>query len=264
MGSGSPSIVIAWLALVSGCSDGGTGAPAPDVLPDPIDAAPDAAAPPPCPVTAPCVLFYGPVVFNADPTPFDPTVYNPFESPHLPEGTVITIADEAKWRSMTTAEFARFNLIIIGDNIDWHPRAEYLQAAFETRAVWNPAITGRIVVQGIDAGFHTSHSMNVDAARTYVRTTMAWLTSGSGTALYVSSIARDYDYLDGLGTWRSAYDEGEAVTIVDAAHPIFAGSTAESLSNWYITYHRTTDQHPAQLRVAATAASGKPVILVRD
>jgi len=218
----------------------------------------------PCPATAPCVLFYGPIVFDADPVPLDPTVYEPFEKPFLPAGSVVTIADDAAWKAMATEDFAAYSLVIIGDNLDWHPHPDYLQSAFDTRATWNPAITGRVVVQGIDAGFHTAHSENPEAAQTYLRATLSWLTQGGGTALYVSSIARDYDYLSDLGAFTSISDEGDAVTLDEPSHPIFTGSTAASLSNWVMTYHRSTMAMPSGFVRVASAASGNALVLVRD
>ena len=221
-------------------------------------------APAPCPAAAPCVLFYGPIVFDADPVPLDPDVYEPFEKPLLPAGAVVTIADEDAWRSMETADFATFNLVIIGDNLDWHPHPEYLQAAFDTRDTWNAAITGRVLAQGIDAGFHTVHSEKPEAARTYLRASLSWLTQGPGTALYVSSIAREYDYLSGLGAFVSSGDEGDLVALDDPSHPIFAGSTAESLSDWVITYHRAATSFPGDFARVASSASGNAIVLVRD
>jgi hypothetical protein len=228
-----------------------------------IDAQPDV-APKPCPSSAPCVLFYGPIVFDADPTPFDSTVYEPFEKPYLPAGSVVSIADAEKWSAMTKADFAAFNLVIIGDNLDWHPHPEYLESAFENRATWNAAISGRVVAQGIDAGFHTVVSENPEGAQAYLRQIFVWLTEGQGTALYVSSIARDWDYLSGVGSFATTFDEGDSVTFDDPTHPIFAHSTAASLSNWVTTYHRSASSFPSDFKSLARAASGNPIVLARN
>ncbi len=229
-----------------------------------------AAPAPPCPKETPCVLFYGPIVYNiAAGGMNDPAVDKPFEQAFLPKGAVVTIAGDAKWKSMTRADFAKFNLIVIGDNLDWHPQAPYLQTAFETRTIWNPAITGRVIVQGIDAGFHTSHSDKPAAAGAYLTMTLRWLTSGPGTALYVSSIAREYDYLGSIGAFTSVAQGGELVSITEPAHPIFLGSTSDSLSAWKITYHRIIQTFPIGFRAVAKSGEGDagsagPVVVIRD
>jgi hypothetical protein len=169
------------------------------------------------------VLFYG---------PNDST-----ESSFLPTNATFTVASESTWRAMTTSEFANYDLIIIGDP-RWGqgPTAAGLLAAYDTRNTWAPAVTGRIVVSGLDPGYHA----HVEAG-TFLTTTMDWLTKGpSGkTALYVSSDwgRRNLDFLLPFGAFSSSEVHADGITITSPNHPVMIGSTSTSLSYWEISAH---------------------------
>jgi hypothetical protein len=53
------------------------------------------------PSSTPRVLVYGPTDYN--------------ESAHVPTGSIVTVATESQWRSMTSAQFGSYNLLVIGD-----------------------------------------------------------------------------------------------------------------------------------------------------
>jgi hypothetical protein len=55
---------------------------------------------------------------------------------------------EAEWRAMTTADFAAFKAIIIGDNFG-SSDVTLIQFLADTKNVWGPAVTGNIVIHGI-------------------------------------------------------------------------------------------------------------------
>ena len=141
---------------------------------------------------------------------------------------------------MTTSEFANYDLIIIGDSVSWSgPTAAGLLAAYDTRNTWAAAVTGRIVVSGLDSGFHASQWHHPGAA-TFLTTTLDWLTKGplGNTALYVTSDwgRRNLDFLSPFGAFGSSEAQDD-VTITSPSHQIMFGSTSDSLSYWEVSAH---------------------------
>jgi hypothetical protein len=179
------------------------------------------------------VLFYG---------PNDST-----ESSFLPTNATFTVASEATWRAMTTTDFASYDLIIIGDpRSRVGPSASNFLAAYDTRNTWAAAVTGRIVVSGIDPAYH---AVLYPGAETHIIATLEWLAKGptGKTALYVSSDwgTRNLDFLSFFGAFgSSAFGAfgANTITITSPSHPIMIGSTSASLSDWdesahsYLTY----------------------------
>jgi hypothetical protein len=177
-------------------------------------------------------LFYGP--------------HGSVEKPDLPTGATSTVADDATWRAMTTAEFAKYDIIIIGSvettlRGSGDPTTATLQAAFDTRATWGAAINGRVVVFGLDPGFHAA--AGTVGATTFLKATLSWLATGpvGTTALYVNSDwgVRNLDFLSTVGAFTSTGLTQNTITITDATHPIMTGSTSASLSGWGASSHST-------------------------
>ncbi|MBI5516132.1 MAG: hypothetical protein HY909_20275, partial [Deltaproteobacteria bacterium] len=206
---------------------------------------------PVCNTGAPRVLFYGPT--------------GTLEQPYLPAGSVVTNASDAMWRSMTTAQFAAFNLIITGDNNCSGPTSAQLQTMFDTRAVWTPAITGRVVITGLDGACHAPGNAG---ARTWLTTTLRYLSSGGGTALFITSDwgRRSLNHASGFGTFSSTSRDAEAVNLTVPTHPIFAGSNNTSMSNWGNSYHSFITTFPSSFTSVATitGAPTQHLVLVRD
>ena len=214
---------------------------------------------PACGTTAPRVLIYGPA--------------GELERGYLPTGATVTTADDATWRAMTTAQFASYNLIVVGDNGDSGTPAWALAALEATRSRWLPAVTGRVVVLGIDPGYHAA-ALGVPSAVLFTTTALAWASSGNGTGLYVS-VGGGYDvmfdYLSTFGTFTMVDGVGDSVAVTMPAHPILARSSSASLSGWFYSYHASMRTWPATFTsLAAVAGSldggGTPdsVLLVRE
>ena len=212
----------------------------------------------PPPVAAPQVLFYG--------------ALGSIERPYLPSGAIVTVASDAMWASFTTTDFARYNLIVIGDpDSRTTPTTAQFQTAFITRATWSAAVRGRVVVSGLDPGFHaTDPTAPRTGAQTLLRAELAWLAAGVGTGLYVSSDwgVRSMDYLGSVGTFSSSAASAlgapaDAVTIVVPTHPILAGSTSASLSGWTTAAHSYFPTYPAAFTRLANVATSSAALLVR-
>ena len=136
---------------------------------------------------------------------------------------------ESTWRAMTTSDFAQYDLIIIGDPASsYGPTTTNLLAAHDTRNTWAAAVTGRIVVSGMDPAYQAS--IGYAGARTYLTATLDWLTKGPDgkTALYVSSDfgRRNLDFLSPFGAFAASPIQADTVTVTSPNHPIMIGSTS--------------------------------------
>jgi hypothetical protein len=67
-------------------------------------------------------------------------------------GYSVTVADESTWSSYTTDDFASYDAIVFGDPSCG--QKQLLATAEATRAVWSPAVTGNIMVIGMDPIYH--------------------------------------------------------------------------------------------------------------
>jgi hypothetical protein len=200
------------------------------------------------------VLFYGPTAAT--------------EIPYLPTNATVTVAHGPTWRAMKTSDFASYDLIIIGDTYSGSgPTAADLLAAYDTRNTWAAAVTGRIVVNGLDPGFHAYE--DVPGARTYIAATLDWLTKGGKTALYVSSEwgVRNLDFLSPFGAFAASPAQADSITITSPSHPIMSGSTSASLSWWSSSAHSFIT-YPASFSSFATgtdlSTNSGSVVVARD
>jgi hypothetical protein len=181
------------------------------------------------------------------------------EQPYLPSGATVTVASEAMWRSMTTTDFAAYDLIVFGDKDCAGPQYTDLQAAYDTRLTWGAAINGRVVVHAVDPGCHGAMGGN-PGANTYMKAALQWLSTGTGTALYVTGDwgRRNLDYLGGVGAFGSVAATGNDEHIVVPTHPTMIGSTDITLSNWGSSYHSAITAYPPsfQMVMASQLTSG--------
>jgi hypothetical protein len=72
---------------------------------------------------------------------------------HSIPGTRVTVWNDATWSSKTTADFARFDAIIIGGSGAGNVSA--WDTANANKNVWGPALTGNKIVAGSDPEEHT-------------------------------------------------------------------------------------------------------------
>ncbi|MFO0650035.1 MAG: hypothetical protein U0326_27690 [Polyangiales bacterium] len=185
------------------------------------------------------------------------------EQPYLPTGTVVTVASDAMWRSMTAADFATYQILIVGDLSCSGPTSANLQALFDTRATWGAAVNGRVAVTTADAG---CHQPGATGAVTYLRTVLSWVASGPGLGAYFSGDwgRRRFDYLSPFGAFSSTSLDRDDVTITMASHGTMAGSTSGSLSNWGSTYHAFMSSIGTGFVTTATNGSSQSIFAARD
>jgi hypothetical protein len=177
------------------------------------------------------------------------------------QGFTVDVVDEPTWSAMTTAQFAAYRAIIIGDNDDSGSQAD-IAAAENNAAVWGAAVTGNVMLSGADAEYHALDG--APGASKYIDRSIAFAAAVPGhTGAYVS-----------LGGYYTSGDCGSPIadTVLDAFSPggftsspcgqddihidpatvpAPDGLTDADMSNWGTTTHNYFMSYPASFRVWA-------------
>ncbi|WP_244282695.1 GDSL-type esterase/lipase family protein [Micromonospora chersina] len=171
-------------------------------------------------------------------------------------GLTPVVADDATWTAMSTADFATYRALVIGD-----PTCESTPplAAVSTTSVWGPAVSGNILINGTDPVFHASQG----GAELTQRTIDYAVADSTKTGLYVSLSCYYHDtaphtavpLLDaiqpggftvtGVGCYNTAH--------IVATHPALDRLTDDTLSNWSCSVHEAFDAWPPGFTVLALA-----------
>ena len=162
-------------------------------------------------------------------------------------GLTVVTATDVQWAARSTADFASFKAIIIGDpDCGDSPPA----AAVANSSVWGAAIDGPILAIGTDEYFHST-----SGGQTLATSGIGFVTSGAAgqTGAYIS-LSCYYDsstptvvtLLAPFGTFTvegnlDCYDDSHIV----AVHPALAGSTDATLSNWGCSVHEVFRSFPS-------------------
>jgi hypothetical protein len=177
------------------------------------------------------------------------------------QGFGVDVVDDATWSSMTTAQFAAYRAIVIGDNNDSGDPAD-IAAAEDNAAVWGAAVTGNIMVSGADAEYHAIGG--AEGATKYIDRSIAFAAAVPGhTGAYVSlggyygaSCGGDSvedKILDAFspGGFTSQSCHNDAIHIDPAVVPGPGGLTDADMSDWGTTTHNAFTSWPASFRVWA-------------
>jgi cysteine-rich repeat protein len=163
-------------------------------------------------------------------------------------GLTVVNATDAEWGARTTADFATFKAIIIGDpDCGGSPPT----AAVANAAVWGAAIDGPVLVIGTDEYFHSSQG-----GQTLATSGIGFVTSGTAgqTGAYISLSCYYEDttppaavpLLAPFGVFTvegnlDCYNDSHIV----AVHPALSGSTDATLSNWSCSVHEVFRSFPS-------------------
>lgn len=156
-------------------------------------------------------------------------------------GFTVVVDSAAAWGARTTAEFATFRAIILGDATcvaDPSPIA----AAEANKAVWGPAINGNVIINGTDPVYHQSQggdSLTEGSIKfaadeptktgAYISLSCYYYNAASGTPVPV---------LDPFGSFTVVGQGGcPAISHIIAVHPALSGITDATLSNWGCSTH---------------------------
>ena len=161
-------------------------------------------------------------------------------------GYTVVVDTDAAWLLRTTADFATFRAIILGD-----PTCGSVAppAAVTNRTVWSPAITGNIVAVGTDPTFHQGQG-----GAQVAESGIAFAAAEDGdTGAYITLSCYYHGFppntpvplLDQFGTFTvtgvGCYNDAHIVAVHDA----LAGLSDASLSNWSCSVHEAFDSYPS-------------------
>ena len=187
-------------------------------------------------------------------------------------GFEVTVWSAEQWSAASTADFAHFALVVVGeqscDGPDPHGEFDALQ---NSQAAWGPAIEGRVMLSGLDiqchsADWETTATGDPSVPPKLFANAVAWLTDGCGTAMMVDTGwgRREGDHIAVLGYFEEVSQRGDKVTIEEADHPLFDGIAATGLDNWGSTFHSLYTAWPDDYRSVATGNGGAGVVLLRE
>jgi len=172
----------------------------------------------------------------------------------FPAGTMVDVASDAMWRSLSTADFGRYDIIFIGGGNCGGSLDSLMGTAEDTVATWGPAVRGRILISADDADFHggpqamlffnnviewlKTPGANVDAGRTSLY--MSWgCTMNSGYMPGIRGTPERFVDVLGMGVTgeRQNYCSSVAPTAAGTSHPLLAGIAGPPASFWGCPFH---------------------------
>jgi cysteine-rich repeat protein len=196
-------------------------------------------------------------------------------------GLTPVVVDGATWSGMSTAEFASYRAIVLGDPTCGSVSA--LTAAEGNVGVWSAAVEGNLVINVTDPSFHASqggYQVN--------ESSIAFAADADTTGAYISLSCYYYDVpeaapiavpvLAGFGDFTVEGQESfgcPANSHIVAVHPALAGLNDADLSNWACSTHGGFVTYPDNFNVlvisldlasdyvASDGTTGLPYIVAR-
>ena len=174
------------------------------------------------------VLVYGPTFNGNERTALNAAGYT---------NANIIVASATTWSGLSTSDFMKYDFIWVGDLNCSGPSSSAVATLYSTRATWQPAIQGRVVVSGADAGCH----YGTGGSATFLRNIGTYLQNGGRgngpTGAYINAWGRNnYNYINAWGVTGAENTHGNDYTVV-GAHPVHSGVSTSSMSSWGSTYH---------------------------
>jgi len=208
------------------------------------------------------MLLLSLLIGNAD-AHYSVLVYGPtetIESTALGTHALVTSWDATQWAAATTSDFEAFQLIVIPEGGCNGPSASDLQVLFDTRATWQPAVTGNILVTHLAPVCH--YNSEPDAA-TLLQGFLDHAAYWGGPGLWVSGDfgERDLDFMDAWGSFTSSNTSSDAVTPTDSTSRMWNGLSSSDLQGWGDIASGTIDSYPSGWTVEATNGAGDAVVV---
>ena len=190
-------------------------------------------------------------------------------------GFAVDVVDAATWGSMTTAEFAGYRAIILGDPFCF---ASDLATPAANATTWASAVTGNVIVIGTDPNVHPPGGIELTT-----RGIDFAVADPSGTGAYITLSCNYHGTvpntpvpaLDGFGSFTVKGVGCHNTVKVVATHPALSSLTDANLSNWHCSVHEAFDSWPLSFEVFAMSVgtgadftapdgtTGTPYILAR-
>lgn len=195
-------------------------------------------------------------------------------------GLTSRVVTEAEWGAMTTADFAKYKALVLGDPYCSGPGTSSIAAAIANKNTWGAAINGNVILIGTDERYHGGSTQGEPLAKGGLK----FAADAAGkTGMYISLSCYYHDtaaktpvsVLDPFGSFTvqgvGCFNDAHIV----ATHPALAGITDATLSDWSCSVHEAFDGWPSTFEVLAIAENvgdsytapdgtkGTPYILAR-
>jgi hypothetical protein len=183
-------------------------------------------------------------------------------------GQTVEVVSPAEWEAKSTAQFAEYDALVIGDP-DCTTGEGPIAAADANAATWNAAVGGNVVVIGTDPDFHSN--LGVTGAMELIKHAMAFAVEKKGaTGAYVdlscyyadSGAATSVPMLAHISPFGGFKVYGQFLfsscpeeSHIVATSPALQGLTDEALSHWGCSAHEAFEEWPADFEVLAINAN---------
>lgn len=178
-------------------------------------------------------------------------------------GYSVDVVTPAQWAAMTTADFATYKAVVLGDPTCQTGTAAVAAAEANT-AVWGAAVTGNVFIIGSDPRYHyysrpgaqNVYAKGIDFAASDPLKTGAFITLSC--YYHWSPALTPVPVLDAFAPSGFSVIGGSKITGLNnvhivATHPSLVGLTDADLSNWGNSVHEGFDSWPIGFEVLAMA-----------
>jgi cysteine-rich repeat protein len=171
-------------------------------------------------------------------------------------GYTVEVVSDAAWAAKSSADFAGYRAIILGD-ATCAGSLGLISAASKSRGVWGPVVDGNVIIVGTDPVYHYKDLVTKNAVQFAAA-------QGGRTGAYINLSCYYHDtepmtpvpVLEPFGAFTvtgvGCYDDAHMV----ASHPALSGLTDTLLSRWACSVHEAFDSFPA--------ANFTPLVIARD
>ena len=183
------------------------------------------------------------------------------------QGFTPVVVDDTTWEGMTTAQFASYRAIVIGDpTCGSYDDTSHVTAALSNPGTWGAAVNGNVLIIGTDPVFHSGGTLTSGPGKLIAHGIDFAVAQSGKTGAYIDLSCAygempantPVTLLDGLraggftvdGTPSSVcYNDAHIV----ATHPALTGLADADLSNWGCSVHESFDTWPGDYTVLAMA-----------
>jgi len=179
-------------------------------------------------------------------------------------GYAVDVVDGATWDSMTTAQFASYSAIILGDPTCGTSASASVGAAESNASVWGAAVSGNVAIVGTDPVFHAKTQITDGAVAyalgrsgttgAYISLSCYYWTSGGVSPPVLAGLAGSFTVHGNL----SCYDSGHVEQGIATASGSFSGLTDGYLASWDCSVHETFSSWPSSFTPLAIDPSAAP------
>jgi hypothetical protein len=196
------------------------------------------------------------------------------------QGYNVTVVSGTTWDAMTTAQFASYQLLVLGDPscgeyaTSGGTPSQLVDAVSNEATTWASVVNGNVLVIGTDPVLHYSDGVGHLGAGTLINDGLAFAGGQTAhTGLYLdlscaynsASAASHAPILDGIESGFLLTGSGTDSIDVVATNPFLTGLTNAGLSNWSSSVHEYMNAWPSDfVPIAIATSASSPVYQAPD